>query len=102
MTKLPEDIFDKFARLLNIHSSKAQIFIEVKDSVDDLCKVREILEEFSKDDPEFHMSRIEYRHWILLLIPIKNMQEIVLKLTQAGFDKINKGHLRKERAQNKG
>lgn len=86
--KSVENYYQKFADCLNVHPSKAQIFLEVNNQNQPLEKALNILIDVVNDNMNLHTDRVEYRQWILFFLPSEHMMKTVLTLTEAGFSKL--------------
>lgn len=79
--------FEKLWQSLTPDPSKAKILIEVNHGTG-LKTVLNILENMGINSVEHHILSKEFPEWILFHIPIEDIKEIVLSLSEAGFGRV--------------
>lgn len=79
--------FKEFAQSLSPHPSKARILLELDQSEGIVKKVLNILQS-DGGAVEYEIFQKENTIWLHVLIPSQEMQESVLRLTEAGYTRI--------------
>jgi len=80
--------FDGLSETLAAHPSRSQILVEVKEQGNTLERALEVLVEMDLKPIRQEIVQKDSSACILLLLPNENMNEAVLKLTEAGFTKV--------------
>jgi|GEM_PF-996691 len=87
-TESKKDSFDGLSETLAAHPSKSQILVEVQAQGNTLERALEVLAEMNMQPIRQEIFQKDSSACILLLLPNENMNEAVLKFTEAGFTKV--------------
>ena len=79
--------FDEFADSLSSHPVKARIIIELDQSEGIVKRALHFLQG-DKGDIEYELVHKKHTCWLHVLIPSNEMQDAVLKLSEAGFTQV--------------
>ena len=82
------DPLDEISRSLQAHPSKAQILLEVEDEGNALDSVLEILKAHGVNPIEYEVIQKGVPSFFLFYLSTNDMREIILKLTEAGFNRL--------------
>ena len=82
------DIFEEFAQRLNVHPSKAQILVEVKDQEEAIERALTLLNSLKINWAEYRILHKLDPTLILILLSSQDLQEAVKGLSEAGFTKM--------------
>jgi len=82
------DTFDEFSQSLKAHPSKAQIVLEWQNEEQMLEKAMEILKALGIHPIHYNVLTKGNCSRVLFYLPIKDIREAALKLTEAGFTKL--------------
>jgi hypothetical protein len=80
--------FDGLSETLAAHPSRSQILVEVQPRGNTLERALEVLAEMDLKPIRQEIIKKDSSACILMLLPNENMNEAVLKLTEAGFAKV--------------
>jgi len=80
--------FDGLAETLAAHPSNSQILVEVQAQGNTLERALEVLTEMDLKPVRQEIIQKDGSACILMLLPNENMNEAVLKLTEAGFTRV--------------
>lgn len=86
-TGLTMNTFDEFADSLSPHPSKAQIILELGHSEGTFKRALHILQG-DEGDIEYEFVHRKHSSWLHVLIPSNEMQDAVLRLSEAGFTQV--------------
>ena len=76
---------ESYSRQIELDKNHAQVLIEVGSEVNTIEKARKIIEEIGV---RIIQTQTLSPQWILVKLDVKDMRDVVLKLTQNGFLKI--------------